>query len=457
MTPRGIRRNEATSAVTRARSLAFRVLRDVARRRGEPAARLEALADDSLSRSDRDLATEIVYGVLRFQECLDFVLAAHSKRPIAELSPTVLLALRIGLYQIRHLSRVPERAAVDESVRLTRAFGAHRGAPYVNAVLREALRRPEVPELPSRRDDPLGYLAITLSHPRWLARRYLERLGLERAEARCRVQNEPPETFCRVSARMPLDEAVATLATEGVVAERFHLVPRCLRVVSGRLRESSLLASGSIFIQEAGAQLVPFLVDPRPGESVLDLCAAPGGKALAIAERVAAEGRVVALDRRVSRARLLGRLGARAGASRLFPVAADGRAVPLRGSFAKILLDAPCTSLGTLRRNPDIKWRVRESDLDAMAALQLELLHRAGEALASGGRLVYATCSTEPEENEEVVARFLDERRGAFRSLPAEPALPQPARSLVDHSGALRTSPERDGLDGYFACVLTRL
>ena len=443
------------SGVSPARSAAFRVLLGVARRRGEPAGLLDELAYALLSGPDRDLATEIVYGVLRWQARLDFVLAAHSHRPLAELSLSVLLALRIGLYQIRHLSRVPERAAVDESVRLVRAFGAARAAGYVNAVLRNALRRPMVPALPGAKDDPLDYLATTLSHPRWLAARYLSRLGLARAEALCRVSNEPPATFCRVSRRISREEAIESLAEEGIAAEPVELVPGCLRIASGRVQASGLFERGLLFVQEAGAQLVSSLLDPRPGDRVLDLCAAPGGKALATCEGVGEEGRVLAVEKRLPRARLMAGLAARVGARRLFPIVADGRSLPLRGAFEKILLDAPCTSLGTLRRNPDIKWRVSEADLPAMAALQLELLRAAGEALAPRGLLVYATCSTEREENEAVVARFTEERP-EFSCISAAAFLPAPAKRLVDASGAFRTSPERDGVDGYFAVVLTR-
>jgi len=286
----------------------------VEERRGEPASLLADPRYGSLSSADRDLAMEIVFGVLRWRGSLDWVLAHHASRPLAELDATILLALRIGLYQIRHLDRVPGRAAVDESVRLAETYGAARGKGMVNAVLRSALRQPGAPAFPNREADPLGHLTSAMSHPRWLAKRYLERLGLERAEARCRAQNRTPPVHLRVSARIGVEEARASLAREGVVSEKLVEAPRGLRVVSGAIFESRLLAQGIVFPQDAGSQLVPLLLQVERSDRVLDVCAAPGGKATAMSE-LASEGSVVAVDRRRQT------LGERAAPGRSFGVA----------------------------------------------------------------------------------------------------------------------------------------
>jgi 16S rRNA (cytosine967-C5)-methyltransferase len=444
----------ALRPVSPARRAAFEVLRRVEERRGEPAGLLADPRYRSLSSADRDLAMEIVFGVLRWRGSLDWVLAHHASRPLAELDVTILLALRIGLYQIRHLDRVPERAAVDESVRLAEAYGAARGRNMVNAVLRSVLRKPGAPAFPAKEADPLGYLASSLSHPRWLAERYLGRLGLERAEARCRAQNRPPPVHLRVSERIGLEDARMDLARDGVGTEGVAEAPRCLRVVSGAPFESTLLTRGMVFPQDAGSQLVPLLLQVQKSDRVLDVCAAPGGKATAMSE-LASEGSVIAVDRRRRRVRLLRAISARLRVDNLHPVVADGRRLPFEARFARILLDVPCSSLGTLRRNPDVRLRVEASDLEPLAALQLELLRSSSRLLAENGRLVYATCSTEPEENERVVERFLSETRD-FRCIEAAPSLPEPARHLVDADGFFRTSPEQDDMDGYFAAILVR-
>lgn len=390
--------------------------------------------------------TEITYGVLRWRNTLDFVIARHSRRPLHKLDAVPLTALRIGLYQLRYLSRVPERAAVDEAVRLTREFGVPKAAPFVNAILRNALRQPDEPELPRRDEDPIGYLTTTLSHPEWLARRYLDRLGLESAEARCRRQNTPPPLHVRVVRPLSIDEARNALAEDGVSCEPVQNVPRALAVTGGPLRESSLFRSGGLCIQDAGAQLVAALVDVPADGVVLDVCAAPGGKATALAE-VATNGRVVAVDRRQRRTLLIRSLASRLRLTNVLPVTADGAHLPVSRFFSRILVDAPCSSLGTLRRNPDIKWRAREADLARHAEIQQELLRAAARQLAPGGRLVYATCSSEPEENEDVVSAFLTEH-SSFRLMPA------PVKATRE--GYFQTAPETDDMDAYFAGILVR-
>ncbi len=437
-----------------ARSTAFEVLRRLEERSGEPASLLADPRYRSLSSVDRDLAMEIVLGVLRWRASLDWVLAHHASRPLANLDTTILRALRMGLYQIRHLDRVPERAAVDESVRLAEAYGGARGKGLVNAVLRSVLRQPGAPPFPKKEDDPVGYLAAALSHPRWLAERYLHRLGLERAEARCQAQNQTPPVHLRVSARIDVEWAREVLEREGVETAVVSQAPRCLRVLSGALSQSSLLRDGLVFPQDAGSQLVPLLLRVERSDRVLDVCAAPGGKATLIGE-LASEGSVIAIERRWRRVRLLREISARLSSGNIYPAVADGRSLPFATRFARILLDVPCSGLGTLRRNPDIKWRVEASDLESFAALQLQLLRSASRLLTGEGRLVYATCSTEPEENEQVIERFLSESPG-FRRVEAAPSLPELARPLVDADGFFRTSPEHDDMDGYFAAILVR-
>ena len=436
------------------RRTAFQVLRRLERRRTDPATLLHDPRYEGLSRPDRDLANEIVYGVLRWRNRLDFVLRHHSKQALDNLDPRVLGVLRIGLYQIRHLDRVPERAAVDVSVRLAKDFGAGWGAAYVNGVLRNILRHPQEPRLPRREDSPLDFLTVTLSHPEWLSKRYLDRFGLARAEARCHQQNQPPPIYLRVSNRVSLDEAIGALEAEGIRTEINPWVERCLRVNGGQPRESVLYEAGKIFVQDAGSQLVPRLFELAEDDEVLDVCGAPGGKATSLGERVP-RGFVLALDRRPRRCVLMRDLAARLGLTNVWIVSADGRKAPTNRRFRHILLDVPCTSLGTLGRNPDIKWRVTEDDVNRLAGIQRELIAAASNLLAPGGRLVYATCSSEPEENDDVISAFLAET-SRFRLIAADSVLTSEARHFVSPSGAVETFPERDHTDGYFAAILTR-
>jgi 16S rRNA (cytosine967-C5)-methyltransferase len=437
-----------------ARKVAFEILEQVAGGKADPASLLHSVETSGLQTVDLDLITEIVYGVLRWQRELDHILESHSKRNLAQIDSAVLVALRIGAYQIRHLSRIPVHSAVDESVKLARVYGRRGAHGFVNAVLRGMCRSPDRPRFPTSNHDPLGFLSVTLSHPEWLARRYLNRLGLRDAEARCRRNNKPPPVDIRIDPPLSLEEARAALADEGITAAPFPLVPRCLRARYGKVVGGPLHRSNSIFIQEAGSQLIPYLLDLRAGDRVLDACAAPGAKATEMS-RFNHPGPVVAMENRSRRLAVLARLSRDLGCSNLLPVGGDAGKPPFIESFSRILLDAPCSSLGTLNRNPDIKWRLEESDLKAHGEEQLLMLESCSALLTRGGRLVYATCSTEPEENEEVIQRFLD-RNSGYRKIPAPDSFPSQARELISDSGSLIIRPERDDMDGYYAVVVER-
>ena len=437
-----------------ARLAAFNILNEIARERAAPGALLHEGSSRALGPADVDLLTELVYGVLRWQSLLDHVIEFHARRPSSHIERPLLLALRIGLYQIRFLNRVPERAAVDESVKLAHAFGSRGGSKLVNAVLRSICRGRDKPLLPEKQDDALRYLTVTLSHPQWLAQRYLSRLGIEKAEALCLRNNRRPPTDLRVEPAFDLETAQLALDQENISTSRFPLAPRCLRVSSGKATASKLYSSGAVFIQEAGSQLIPYLLGVEIGTRTLDACAAPGAKATEVAPWVR-PGILFAVDERPARLRLLTSLARRLGSPNLVPVVADSRSLPFHKSFESILLDAPCSSLGTLARNPDIKWRSKESDLGVHAATQSELLDSCAAQLSLGGRLVYATCSTEPEENEEAITRFLS-RHPDFTAAPPPATFPAEARHLIGSDQALRTEPGRDAVDGYYAITLQK-
>lgn len=454
---RGSERRSA--APTRTRLLALRVLERVQR----AGAYADVLLHSSLSRSDlpgpdRAFATDLVYGTLRWRGRLDYLLGKCLERDLEKLEPLVATALRLGAYQIV-CARVPSASAVDESVRCVRAAGAERATGLVNAVLRRlAAEHAQIPE-PALEDDPLGHLMHSLSLPQWIAAAWIEAFGPEEAAALARASNEAPPLTIR--ANRTLTTRAALLET---LRERFPEAQACRfaadGIVLGRRGNPSLdtaFRDGLFTVQDEASQLVVALLDPRPGERVLDTCAAPGGKATAIAERVGETGSVVALDRHERRLDLARRAARRLSLRRITCRVADlSRAlrdvVPL--DFDRVLVDAPCSGLGTLRRNPDARWRLRPGDPSRLADAQGAILRNAAAALRPGGLLVYSTCTLPREENEAVIEAFLGEHLD-YAISPADEA-PEEVRSLMDPSGFMRCLPHKHDMDGFVAVRIRR-
>lgn len=448
-------------APTRTRVLALRVLERVQRAGAYADLLLHAsLARSPLSAPDRAFATELVYGTLRWRGRIDHLLRRCLDRDLDRLEPLVATALRLGAYQILFAPRVPASAAVDESVRCVRALGAERSTGLVNAVLRRLAREHDGIALPALVDDPLGHLMHALSLPQWIAARWIERFGPEEAAALARACNEVPPLTVRVN---PLVESRDALL--GELRSRYPEAHACRfarhGIVLGRRGNPSLdpaFREGRFTVQDEASQLVIGLLDPAPGERVLDACAAPGGKATAIAERVGASGSVLALDRNERRLDLVRRAARRLRLANLTCKAADATrplAAGLIGAgFDRALVDAPCSGLGALRRNPDARWRVHPGDPAHLAETQRALLRSAAAALRPGGVVVYSTCTLLPEENEAVVEGFLRESAGFSLSPPAQ--APAEVRELLDAQGFLRTLPHRHDTDGFFAARIER-
>jgi 16S rRNA (cytosine967-C5)-methyltransferase len=421
---------------TLSRRLAFRVLGEVDD--GRLLADCLAHPDlDALTTRDRAFLHELVLGTLRARGALDHALVPLLSRPLSRLDPAIRRSLRLGAYQLLRM-RVPARAAVSESVDLARA-SAPVGAALVNAVLRRLARDgPSTP--PDPEADPLGWLTSEGSLPSWLATRWLKTLGAARAVARARAFAAPPATVLRLNPRVPAArervEAAGVLLRPTSVPEAWE--------ATGSVQE--LARAGVVYVQDAGAQVVARLA--AASGVVLDACAAPGGKSLLLADLAPRAGRVVAAEVSLRRLDTLRMLVGRWRAENVRVVAADARAVPFRTRFDAILLDAPCSGLGTLGRNPDARWR--NVDLARHARRQREILEALAPFVRRGGRLVYATCSLEPEENEDVVRAFL----GAHGDFEPEP-LPSWAERFADGE-FVRMLPERDGGDGFFAAVLRR-
>jgi 16S rRNA (cytosine967-C5)-methyltransferase len=408
---------------------------------------------------DRALAADIAAGVQRSRAALDHLIVTFSKRAIDRLDPEVVEILRISAYQLLHHTRVPASAVVDDAVNLARRAGKKSAAGFVNAVLRTLSRRRKDLPLPARdgseRAAALAYLSITLSHPEWLAARWLDRFGFDATEAWMQFDNAPaPLTLRANRLRATPEELIERLATDAIRLRPGRFAPDALIVEEGHpLRGRQ---EGLFVVQDEGSQLVALLAEPRPGWRVLDACASPGGKTTALAAALNGTGAIVACDVRDRRMALLRKTVSAAGADEVRLVQADLlKPLPFTRPFDLVLVDAPCSGLGTLRRDPDIRWRRRESDLPTLAAAELVMLQHAADAVAPGGRLVYATCSSEPEENEGVVDAFLATTPG-FAPLDAREAAPRLPHDVVDARGHLRTEPHVHGLEAFFGVVLER-
>ncbi len=446
-------------APTRARLLALRVLERVQR----AGAYADVLLHSQLARSglgpvDRAFATELVYGTLRWRGRIDYLLGRFLDRPLDRIEGTAATALRLGAYQILFNDRVPTSAAVDEAVRCARAAGAERVTGLVNAVLRRFAQQHASEPLPELDSDPLGHLMHAQSLPAWIAARWLELYGPAEAAALAAACTETPPLTVRVN---PHQGEVGELLAE--VRTAFPDAAKCRwarhGIVLGRRGNATALPSflaGRFTVQDEASQLVVGLLDPQPGERVLDTCAAPGGKATAIAERVGKNGSVLALDRHPGRLDLVRRAARRLQLGRLecraFDAALDLAELAPAGGFDRVLVDAPCSGLGSLRRNPDARWRVRPTDPARLAEVQKALLARASRVLRRGGALVYSTCTLLPEENEAVVESFL--RESPQFALASVREVPEEVRELIDASGYVRCWPHRHDTDGFFAARL---
>jgi 16S rRNA (cytosine967-C5)-methyltransferase len=412
---------------------------------------------------DRALAAEIASGVQRWRAALDHVIVAFSKRAMARLDPEIVEILRLSAYQLLHLTRVPASAVVNDAVDLAGRAGKRSASGFVNAILRTVSRRrnalplPPRPANPTDRDAALEYFSIALSHPRWLAARWYDRLGFDAAEAWMQFNNTPGLVTLRANRlRLTAEELAARLATEDVQVHRTRFAPDGLIVDEGYPLRGAGLDAGWFVVQDEASQLVTLLAGEHPARRVLDTCASPGGKTTAMAAAMAGDGLLVACDIRDRRVELLRKTVAASGAANIRLVQADLlEPLPFASTFECVLVDAPCSGLGTLRRDPDIRWRRHETDLPGLAAAELTMLQHAAAVVAPGGRLIYATCSSEPEENEGIADAFLATTPG-FRPLHAAEANARLPETLVDAKGHLRTQPDRHGLEAFFGAVFER-
>ncbi|MCO6509605.1 MAG: 16S rRNA (cytosine(967)-C(5))-methyltransferase RsmB [Aridibacter famidurans] len=433
------------------RKTAFDILRRVGSE-GAYSSVLLAESAETLEDRDRALCHEVTLGTLRRQMYLDAVIAVHSSKPLYKIDPEVLIALRMGIYQLEFLDRVPAHAAVNDSVALVVRAGKRSAKGFVNAVLRSSARRPSRNEFA----DPVEELSVVGSHPRPLLERWIDRFGFEGAKALVEINNSPPPSDFRFTVRfdrLPDEERKEVENYAASVSTPGNLVEGSFRAGSSDRRLRELFEKGLIYFQDEGSQLVAKAVSGRPTDAVLDACAAPGSKSTAIARSIdPGRGLLVACELNEARANGLKGNCLRQGADFVHVIRADASR-PLAfadGTFDKVLVDAPCTGTGTIAANPEIRYRMTAADLKDLPGKQLAILKNASKAVKSGGVLIYSTCSLEREENEAVAESFL------AQSVEFEPASANVPGQLSDDAGWVNIFPQEHGTSGFFIAAFRR-
>ena len=414
------------------------------------------------SRRDRALLQALVYGVLRWRGRLDYFISHFSSTRLNKINPKILNILRLALFQIIYLDRIPDSAAVNPAVELAKTAGAPWVTRYVNALLRKTAREYRDVSFPELGKNPSAALAVNKSFPEWIIHRWLHRFGQEKTAALCDAVNSIPPISVRTNTRlisprkllMKLDRDAEKVAHTPYSPDGITIVHPAASIPN-----LSGFNSGWFQVQDEAAQLVSLLLDPRPGETVLDACAGLGGKTGHIAQLMNDDGKIVALDidgSKLSRLEAeMQRLGVSIVSTRCLDLEQGLSQLPAK-SFDRILLDAPCTGLGVMRRNPDIKWYRSEKDLTKSNARQLRLLENLAHAVRPCGFLVYAVCSPEPEENEVVIHQFL-KKHDNFAIHNQYGRLPDTISKPVMIGGFLKTYPHLTEMDGFFSVRLQRI
>lgn len=422
---------------------------------------------ERLSREDHALMQELALGALRWQIQLDFFIERYARRALSKLDPEVVIALRLGLYQLKFLSRVPPHAAINESVNLVKQRGKMSAAPFVNAALRAAQREGSF-DFGQAIKNPVERLSVETAHPRWLLERWVKRFGEEEAREMAMANNNAPRAAFRFNTRRASEaQTRAWLVEHNIVIRESELAPRAAVIESGFLGpQSEPVSEGWVYLQDEASQLVAHLaaIQSNPLRSqisnlrFLDLCAAPGGKTTLLASLLPADALIVAGDAHLHRLRTMRELNQKLGARDIHLVQLDAsRGLPFdqEEAFDIVLLDAPCSGLGTLQRHPEIKLRMSEDRIGQLAELQRRLIDNAARQLRRGGLLTYSVCSTEPEEGEEIVEWFR-QSNPEFRDMTRERLVEiglDPSPLLTTRFGA-RTSTPRHGSESFFFCAL---
>jgi 16S rRNA (cytosine967-C5)-methyltransferase len=413
-----------------------------------------------LTSLDRAFLTELTYGVLRWKGRLDWIIQHFANIPLEKIESAILNTLRLGLYQIFFLTKTPASAAVNESVELAKKVRGKGGGGFVNAILRSAIREKETIPYPDMRQDPTLHVAVTQSHPLWLVQRWIEELGVEETVKICAANNRIPALTLRTNTlKIRREDLIEKLTEKELISAPTPFSDDGILLKNGPpTSELPFLKEGLFVIQDEASQLITHVLDPKPGEKVLDACAAPGGKTTHIAQKMENLGEIYAFDLRQEKLKQIEEGCKRQGIKIVRTTigdAVDNLAVPGEIKFDRVLADVPCSGFGTLRRNPDLKWRREKEDLKRLSQLQLSILNNLSGYVSGGGVLVYSTCTVFHEENEDVVETFLSEHR-TFKLDSLLEVLPEKCHFFIKR-GYFKTFPPEDELDGFFAARLRKI
>lgn len=424
----------------------------------------ESLNRNQLERVDAGLATELVYGTIQHMYTIDGVLERKVAKGISKLKPWVRNLLRMSLYQLHYLDRIPDHAAVHEAVTIAKRRGQQATGGFVNGVLRGVMRDPEVWNAP-KAADPASRIAWEHSHPEWLVKRWIQIYGEQATEEMCIANNEAPHASARVNGtKVSRDELLQEMKASGLYVQPSPLSKDGIVAGgAGNLALTDWYREGKLSIQDESSMLVVEAVRPVSGMRVLDCCAAPGGKSMHIAERMNNSGEVWSNDVHAHKVKLIQDQATRLGLTCIHTLNEDATTLSDQleeASFDAVLLDAPCTGFGVIRRKPDLKWRKRPADVEAIAAVQAELIVEASKLVKPGGRLVYSTCTVEREENELIVEQFLQKYPDWKADDSWKLVLPQnELKEALERSkpGMLQVLPQDGDSDGFFIACLTQI
>ncbi len=415
---------------------------------------LEAeLRSDEMNELDKGLMNEIVTGVIRWKMKLDWVLTGFFHGNFTKAETNIKNALRVALYQIQYLDRVPHSAAVNEAVEFIKRLRGQKAADLVNAVLRNIIRNLDNIRYPDPEEDRVRHLAVIESHPQWMTRRWVDRLGYDETKRMMEANNSIPDLSMRIN-RTKIDGAyfLSLLEKHQIQYQRSKYIEYFVRVqhMAG-IGSSELFQQGFFALQDESAGLPVLLLDPKPGERVIDLCSAPGGKTTFAGELMKNQGEIIAVDRYETRLNLVKNACQRLGITNVHPVADDGTTIVLPPAD-KVLVDAPCSGFGVLSKKPDAKWQRDIDDIPKLVRLQSALLDNAAQLVKSGGVLVYSTCTIECEENLDQVKNFL----GRHPEFSIEPANGFVHPDLIGTDGSVQTFQHKHGMDGSFSIRLKK-
>ena len=446
------------------RDLALKTLIDLDKTESYAGNYLEDIFRSNTGFDERDRAfiSNLIQGVVRWKLRLDWIIGQFSNTPVKKIERTILNILRLAIYQIMFLDRVPDSAAVDTAVDQAKAQKGHNHVvPFVNGLLRNICRNKKNLNFPGRKKAPVKYLSAYHSFPLWLAERSLNEFGMDSTDELFTAQNLFPPLNIRANRlKIKRDELIKILADEGIEGIPADYAPECLilKNFSGRIERLSAFKKGLFQVQDQAAQIVSLLLNPQPGEEILDVCAGLGGKTTHLSELMDGRGSVTALDTDKKRLAGLKDSARRLGISGIRIVEADASSslsTVLKQEYDRVLVDAPCSGLGTIGRHPDIKWNRTEPDIKRISRVQKKILENSAAVVKKGGLLLYAVCTYTREENRTVVDNFLT-RSGEFSLVNLKEKIPEWAANLIDNDGFFRSYPHQHKMDGFFAALLEK-